>query len=146
MGVTHIPIYSGFSHYQCKVKSEYHTKVCPVILALYRLKRLKCGCVTDFLFNDNASDTSLLPMEVEKTTCERQILVLCQQLPTKPYIKRYKLQVYKNNNCNLLQPSSSFSICASCGIWCMFYAFFNVLGADVFLNLEAVLTVRILIS
>lgn len=28
----------------------------------------------DFLFNDNASDTSLLPMELEKTTCERQIL------------------------------------------------------------------------
>ena len=84
----------------------------------------------DFLFNDNASDTSLLLMGLEKTTCERQILALCQQLPTKHYIKRYKLQVYKNNNCNLLQSSSSFSICASCGICSVFYTFFNVLGAD----------------
>ena len=70
----------------------------------------------DFLFNENASDTSLLPMGLKKTTCERQILALCQQLPTKHYIKRYNLQVYKKDNCNLLQSSSSFSICASCGI------------------------------
>ena len=84
----------------------------------------------DFLFNDNASDTSLLPMELEKTPCERQILALCQQLPTKHYIKRYKLQVYKNDNCNLLQSSSSFSICASCGTCYVFYTFFNVFGAD----------------
>ena len=84
----------------------------------------------DFLFNDNTSHTSLLPMELEKITRERQILALCQQLPTKHYIKRYKLQVYKNNNCNLLQSSSSFSTCTSCDICCVFYTFFNFWGAD----------------
>ena len=107
-----------------------HERACPVILALYRLKRLKCGCVMDFLFNDNASHTSLLPMGLEKTTCKRQILALCQQLHTKHYIKRYKQQVYKNNNCNLLQSSSSISTFTSCGICCVFYTFFNFLGAD----------------
>ena len=97
----------------------------------------------DFLFNDNASHTSLLPMGLEKTTCERQILALCQQLHTKHYIKRYKQQVYKTTIVicfNLRQvfppvPPVVFAVC--------FIPFLTFWGPiiHVSLNLMAVLTV-----
>ena len=89
---------------------------------------MNASCLT---FVTNADYASLFAMEIEKLLANDKITTLCERNNvSETFFKKlqttklFGLQVFKSQNCNLLQSCSSLSICSPFCFRCVIYTLF----------------------